>query len=221
MVACANNTISDCDMSLLVVEPKMPGDTEKRIIESFKKANTPAMLVINKTDTVKRSELLPVISEYTSLYDFKEVVPLSALKKDNIDTLLKLLEGCLTEGPFYYPEDMKTDSDTPTFICELIREKMLKLLNEEIPHGVAVEAVTFEDGKKLLKCGVNIYCEKEGHKKIIIGKNGELIKKIGTHAREELERKYNKKVFLDLWIKVKPDWRNNPSRIKSFGIGDL
>lgn len=220
MVACANNVISDCDISLLVVEPKMPGDTEKRIIKSFEKANTPAILIINKTDTVKKAELLPIIAEYAKLYDFKEFVPLSALKKDNVDTLVEILKGFLTEGPFYYPEDMKTDSDTPTFICEVIREKMLKLLNEEIPHGVAVETVSFEDSERLLKCGVNIYCEKDGHKKIIIGKKGDLIKKIGTLAREELEKKYSKKVFLDLWIKVKPDWRNNPMKIKSFGIGD-
>lgn len=220
MVACANNTISDCDLSLLVVEPRFPGDTEKNIIDDFKKSKTPAILVVNKTDTVKSSDLLPVISEYTKLYDFKEVVPLSALKKENIDTLIEILKGYTEEGPFYYPEDMETDSDTLTFFCEIIREKMLKLINEEIPHGVAVEPVTFEEGGKLIKCGVNIYCERDSHKKIIIGKNGELIKKIGMYAREELEKKYGKKVFLDLWVKVKPDWRNNPSRIKSFKIGD-
>jgi len=220
MVSCAENVISDCDLSLLVVEPKLPGDTEKKIIEDFKKSKTDAILVVNKTDTVKSAELLPVISEYTKLYDFKEVVPLSALKKDNIKTLIEILKNYAQEGPFYYPEDMETDTDDATFICEIIREKMLRLINEEIPHGVAVETVTFEDTKTLLKCGVNIYCEKESHKKIIIGKNGELIKKIGTMAREELEKKHSKKVFLDLWVKVKPDWRNNPSRIKSFKIGD-
>ncbi len=220
MVNCAQNVISDCDLSLLVVEPKFPGDTEKKIIEDFKKAGTDAILVVNKTDTVKKTELLPVISEYTKLYDFKEVIPLSALKKDNIKTLIEILKDYAQEGPFYYPTDMETDTDDATFICEVIREKMLRLIDEEIPHGVAVETVTYEDTKTLLKCGVNIYCEKETHKKIIIGKNGELIKKIGTMAREELEKKHGKKIFLDLWVKVKPDWRNNPSRIKSFKIGD-
>lgn len=220
MIACAENTVSDCDITLLVVEPRLAGDTEKKIIEDFKKSQTPAILVINKTDTVKKAELLPIIAEYTKLYDFKEVVPLSALKKDNINTLIELLKTYAEEGPFYYPEDMETDTDDPTFICEVIREKMLKLINEEIPHGVAVEAVTYDDGERLLKCGVNIYCERDSHKKIIIGKNGELIKKIGTLAREELEKKHGKKVFLDLWVKVKPDWRNNPSRIKNFKIGD-
>lgn len=221
MVACAGNVISDCDLSLLVVEPKLPGDTEQKIINDFKKSDIPAILVVNKTDTVKKAELLPVIAEYTKLYDFKEVVPLSALKKENIRTLIDILKDYSEEGPFYYPEDMETDTDEPTFICEIIREKMLRLINEEVPHGVAVETVTYENGKNLLKCGVNIYCEKESHKKIIIGKNGELIKQIGTMAREELEKKYGKKVFLDLWVKVKPDWRNNPARIKSFKIGDF
>lgn len=220
MVACAGNVISDCDLSLLVVEPRLPGDIEKKIINDFKKSDIPAILVVNKTDTVKSADLLPVITEYTALYDFKEVVPLSALKKENIGTLIDILKDYTEEGPFYYPEDMETDTDDPTFICEIIREKMLKLIDEEIPHGVAVETVTYEDGTKLLKCGVNIYCERESHKKIIIGKNGELIKKIGTLSREELEKKHGKKVFLDLWVKVKPDWRNNPARIKSFKIGD-
>lgn len=221
MTACAENTVSDCDISLLVAEPRMPGDTEKAIINNFKKGKVRAILIINKTDTVKKAELLPVIAEYTKLYDFLEVVPVSALKKDNIKTLKEILRGYLTEGPFYYPEDMKTDTDKPNYICELVREKMLKLIDEEIPHGVAVSTVTYEETDGLIKCAVNIYCEKESHKKIIIGKNGSLIKKIGTYAREELERKYGKKVFLDLWIKVTPDWRNNSSRIKSFGIGDF
>lgn len=221
MVKSATNTISDCDLSLLVVEPRNPGDTEKNIISDFKKGNVPAILVINKTDTVKKAELLPVITEYMKLYDFKEVVPLSALKSDNIDTLIEILKGYAQESPFYYPEDMITDSDTPTFFCEIIREKMLKLIDEEIPHGVAVEIMSFSEGEKLIKCSVNIYCERDTHKKIIIGKNGELIKKIGTYAREELEKKYKKKVFLDLWVKVKEDWRNNPSKIRSFGIGDF
>jgi GTP-binding protein Era len=221
MVTVANNAVLDSDTTVLVVEPRLPGDIEKNILNGFKKNNTDAILVINKIDTVRKDSLLPVISEYSELYDFKNIVPISGLKQDGLDILLDILKENLIEGPFFYPPEMKTDTDERTAVCEVVREKLLILLNEEIPHGIAVEAIVFENGKSLLKIGVNIYCERDGHKRIIIGKNGDLLKKVGTLAREELEKKYGKKVHLELWVKVNPDWRNNIYKIKSLGLSDL
>lgn len=221
MVTAANNAVLDSDTTVLVVEPRLPGDIEKNIINGFKKNNTDAILVINKIDTVRKDSLLPVISGYSELYDFKNIVPISGLKQDGLDILLDILKENLIEGPFFYPPEMKTDTDERTSVCEVVREKLLILLNEEIPHGIAVEAIVFENGKSLLKIGVNIYCERDGHKRIIIGKNGDLLKKVGTLAREELEKKYRKKVHLELWVKVNPDWRNNIYKIKSLGLSDL
>ncbi len=221
MMSAANGAVADCDLTVLVAEPKFPGDIEKRIIENFKKNNTLAILVINKIDTIPKDRLLPIISEYSKLYDFIEIIPLSALKRDGVSLLVSILKEHLMEGPFFYPEDMKTDSDVRTQICEIIREKLLRLLNEEIPHGLALETVVMEESKNLMKCGVNIYCEKDGHKRIIIGKEGAFIKKIGMLAREELERKFGKKVHLELWVKVNRDWRNNIYKIRSFGLGDV
>ena len=221
MVSVANNTVTDSDVTVLVVEPRLPGDIEKNIIRGFSKNNIKAILVINKIDTIKKDTLLPVISEYSQLYDFMNIIPISAMKRDGIDILLNILKENLIEGPFFYPPEMKTDVDERTGVCEVVREKLLKLLNEEVPHGIALENVIYEDLGTLLKLGINIYCERDGHKRIIIGKNGDLIKKAGTYAREELEKKLGKKIHLDLWVKVTPDWRNNIYKIKSFGLGDL
>ena len=221
MMAAANGAITDCDVTVLVAEPRLPGEIEKKIIQGFQKNHIPAILVLNKIDTVPKENLLPVILEYSQLYDFIEIIPVSALKRDGIDLLISALKKHLVEGPFFYPEDMKTDMDERTAVCEIVREKLLKLLNEEIPHGLALETVVMEQSAKLLKCGVNIYCEKDGHKRIIIGKDGAFIKKIGMLAREELEKKYGKKVHLELWVKVNRDWRNNIYKIRSFGLGDV
>ena len=221
MVSAANSTVTDSDVTVLVVEPRIPGDIEKNIINGFVKNNIKAILVINKIDTVKKDTLLPVISEYSALYDFMNIIPVSAMKRDGIEILLDILKENLIEGPFFYPPEMKTDVDERTAVCEVVREKLLKLLNEEIPHGLALENVVYEDLGTLLKLGINIYCERDGHKRIIIGKKGDLIKKAGTYAREELERKLNKKIHLELWVKVTPDWRNNIYKIRSFGLTDL
>ncbi len=221
MVAAAEASAAECDVCVLVCDSKFPGDTEKKIIENLKKAEMPCILVINKIDRIEKEKLLPIIEEYSKLYDFDEIIPISALKRNGIEILKKSLEKHLVEGPFYYPEYMKSDNSEATYFCEIVREKILRQLNEEVPHGVALEAVTFEDGKTLMECTMNIYCERESHKKIIIGKNGETLKRIGTYAREELEKKYSKKVFLQLWVKVRPDWRNNINKIRSFGLADI
>lgn len=221
MVSMAENSASDCDVCVLVCDVKAPGDTEKNILSKLKKANMKCILVINKIDKIEKTVLLPIIEEYSKLYDFEDIIPISALKKNGIDILKKSLENFLVDGPFYYPEFMKSDNDEATYFCEIVREKILRQLNEEVPHGVALEPVTFEEQKGLISVSVNIYCEKESHKKIIIGKNGETLKRIGSYAREELEKKYGKKVFLQLWVKVRTDWRNDIKRIKNFGLADM
>jgi len=220
MVSAANNTVTDSDVTVLVVEPRLSGDIEKNIIKGFSKNKIKAILVINKIDTIRKDALLPIIAEYSELYDFMNIIPVSAMKRDGIDILLDVLKENLIEGPFFYPPEMKTDVDRRTAVCEVVREKLLKLLNEEIPHGLALENVIYEDLGNLLKLGINIYCERDGHKRIIIGKNGDLIKKAGTYAREELEKKLGKKIHLELWVKVTPDWRNNIYKIKGFGLLD-
>lgn len=221
MVSMAENSASDCDVCVLVCECKTPGDIEKSILEKLKKANMKCILVINKIDKIEKPALLPVIEEYSKLYDFEDIIPISATKKNGIDILKKSLEKFLVDGPFYYPEYMKSDNDEATYFCEIVREKILRQLNEEVPHGVALEPVLFEEKKGVISATINIYCEKESHKKIIIGKNGETLKRIGTYAREELEKKYHKKVFIELWVKVRTDWRNNINRIKNFGLADM
>lgn len=221
MVSMAENSASDCDVCVLVCDAKAPGDTEKNILSKLKKANMKCILVINKIDKIEKTVLLPIIEEYSKLYDFEDIIPISALRKNGIDILKKSLEKFLVDGPFYYPEYMKSDNDEATYFCEIVREKILRQLNEEVPHGVALEPVTFEEQKGLISASVNIYCEKESHKKIIIGKNGETLKRIGSYAREELEKKYKKKVFLQLWVKVRNDWRNDIRRIKNFGLADM
>jgi len=221
MVSAANNTVTDSDVTVLVVEPRLPGDIEKNIINGFIKNKIRAILVVNKIDTVRKDLLLPVISAYSELYDFMNIIPISAMKRDGVDILLDVLKGTLIDGPFFYPPEMKTDVDERTAVCEVVREKLLKLLNEEIPHGLALENVIYEDLGTLLKLGINIYCERDGHKRIIIGKNGDLIKKAGTYAREELEKKLGKKIHLELWVKVTPDWRNNIYKIRSLGLSDI
>ncbi len=221
MVSMAESSASDCDVCVLVCEGKAPGDIEKNILEKLKKGNMKCILVINKIDKVEKTSLLPVIEEYSKLYDFEDIIPISALKRNGIDILKKSLEKFLVDGPFYYPEYMKSDNDEATYFCEIVREKILRQLNEEVPHGVALEPVIFETKKGVISATINIYCEKESHKKIIIGKNGETLKRIGTYAREELEKKYNKKVFIELWVKVRNDWRNDIRRIKNFGLADM
>ena len=216
MVSRAKTTVTDSDMAVLVVEPRLPGDIEKTIIRSFQKNNIHAILAVNKIDTINKANLLPVISAYSELYGFSDIVPISSLKRDGVDILLNIIKKNMVEGPFYYPDYMKSDVDERTAICEVVREKFLKLLNEEVPHGLALETIVYEDTENLLTLGINVYCEREGHKRIIIGKNGDLIKKVGTYAREELEKKYDKKIFLELWVKIDADWRNKPNKIKNF-----
>jgi len=219
MVNSANQAMADTDAILLLVEP-IPnvGRTEEKIIARLKKQNTPVILVINKIDTVQKDILLSVIAAYTATFDFAAVVPISARRADGVDTVKKELEPFIKPGPQYFPEDMITDQPQRQMAAEVIREKLLRSLNKEVPHGIAIEIFSMEETETQVIIDANIYCEKQSHKGIIIGKGGEMLKKIGTEARLDLERMHDKKVFLTLWVKVNEDWRNKRGKIANFGF---
>jgi len=219
MVKNARDAMADTDAILLLVEPiANVGRTEEKIIEGLKKQKSPVILVINKIDTVKKDILLEVITKYTSVFDFAAVVPISARRNDGVDTLKQEIMPFIHEGPQFFPEDMITDQPERQIAAEIIREKLLRSLNKEVPHGIAIEIFSMKDKKDSLKIEANIYCEKQSHKGIIIGHGGDMLKKIGTQAREELERIHDKKVYLDLWVKVNEDWRNKRGKIANFGF---
>ncbi len=219
MVKNATEAMHDTDVILFLVEPiANVGRTEERIIEGLKKQKAPVILVINKIDTVKKDVLLEVIAKYTQKHDFCAVVPISAMRKNGIDALMDEITPHIPEGPKFYPEDMITDQPERQMAAEVIREKLLRSLDKEVPHGIAIEIFSMKDTKDKLKIEANIYCEKQSHKGIIIGKSGALLKKIGTQAREDLERMHEKKVYLELWVKVNEDWRNKRGKIANFGF---
>ncbi|MBR5157386.1 MAG: GTPase Era [Clostridia bacterium] len=218
MVKSAQTAMRDVDAVLFLVEPiDNVGRTEEKIIEDLKKSDCPVILVINKIDKIKREELFSIITKYTEKFDFRAVVPISAQKKDGIDLLKKELYALIPEGPMFYPEDMVTDQPERQIVAETIREKILRNLDKEVPHGIAIEIMKMKDKGKTVEIIANIYCEKMSHKGILIGKNGEMMKKIGQLAREDMEKMLDKKVYLELWVKVKEDWRNRDSLIRNFG----
>ena len=220
MVNVAERTLREVDVILWLVEPStFIGAGERHIAEQLKKAKTPVILVINKTDTVKREEILVFIDTYRKLYDFDEIVPVSALNGDNTDTLIEQIFKYLPYGPQYYDEDTVTDQPMRQIVAELIREKALRCLDEEIPHGIAVSIDQMKERKGGGICDIDatIICEKDSHKGIIIGKQGAMLKKIGSAARYEIERMMDMKVNLKLWVKVKKDWRDSDYLIKNFG----
>lgn len=220
MVNVAERTLREVDVILWLVEPStFIGAGERHIAEQLKKAKTPVILVINKTDTVKREEILVFIDTYRKLYDFDEIVPVSALNGDNTDTLIEQIFKYLPYGPQYFDEDTVTDQPMRQIVAELIREKALRCLDEEIPHGIAVSIDQMKERKDGGICDIDatIICEKDSHKGIIIGKQGAMLKKIGSAARYEIERMMEMKVNLKLWVKVKKDWRDSDYLIKNFG----
>lgn len=220
MVNVAERTLREVDVILWLVEPStFIGAGERHIAEQLKKAKTPVILVINKTDTVKREEILTFIDAYRKLFDFDEIVPVSALNGDNTDTLIEQIFKYLPYGPQYYDEDTVTDQPMRQIVAELIREKALRCLDEEIPHGIAVSIDQMKERKGGGICDIDatIICEKDSHKGIIIGKQGAMLKKIGSAARYEIERMMEMKVNLKLWVKVKKDWRDSDYLIKNFG----
>jgi len=221
MMKSVDNTISDVDFLLMVVEPKDEiSQSEYKIMEKI--GDVPAILVINKADTVRKEELLPVIDAYAKAHEFKEIVFVSAKTNYRMDELKSVIKDNLNQGPMYYPEDMVTDQQERQIIAEIIREKMLNLLDKEVPHGVAIEIIKMKSIDKndnpMYDISANIYCEKASHKGIIIGAGGRTLKHIGTLARKEAEAMLSAKVYLELWVKVKSDWRNSNNMLKEFGL---
>lgn len=220
MVKSAETTFSNVDVILYLVEPyEKIKDSDMSIIEKLKATKTPVFLIINKVDTVDKPELLKVIDSYSKQLDFAEIIPVSALKGSNKDNLLETVAKYLPEGPKYFPDDMITDQPERQLVAELIREKGLKLLQEEIPHGIAVEITSMKKRDKgdIVDIEATIYCERETHKGIIIGKQGSMLKKIGSNARYDIERLLGNPVNLQLWVKVKKDWRDSDFLLKNFG----
>lgn len=218
MVGVAERTLSEVDVVLWLVEPTdYIGAGEQHIIEQLKKVKTPVILVINKTDTVKKEEILRFIDVYRKQMDFQEIVPVSALKGDNTDTLIQCIMKYLPYGPAFYDEDTITDQPMRQIVAELIREKALRCLDEEIPHGVAVSIESMKYRKSICDIEATIVCERDSHKGIIIGKGGSMLKKIGSTARPDIEDLLEMQVNLQLWVKVKKDWRDSDFLLKNFG----
>lgn len=222
MVNVVNQSVADVDAVILLVEPiANVGPQEQELIEKIKEANVPAILVINKIDTVEKENLLPVIAAYKDLMDFVDVIPISAKWHDGLDSLMQVCDGFAQEGPFMFPEGISTDMPEKQVMAEIIREKLLWNLEREIPHGTAVEITKFsERDSGVIDIDATIYCEKASHKGIIIGKRGAMLKEIGQQARADIERMLDAKVFLELWVKVKEGWRNNQYQMRNFGYED-
>ena len=220
MVNVVRESVSDVDAVLLLVEP-IPhvGEPEGQLIARIKALGCPAVLAINKADTLEQKEkLLEVIQVYSGEYDFDAVVPISARTGQGVEELLNVLEGFLPEGPQLFPEDMTSDQPERQMMAEIMREKLLLLLDKEIPHGTAVEITRFaERDDEVIEVEATIYCEKNSHKGIIIGKGGGMLKKASTLARQDMEKFIGAKVFLKTWVKVKENWRDNPAAIQNFG----
>lgn len=220
MVNVVRESVADVDCVLLLVEPVAAiGPQEEALIERLRENASPAVLVINKIDTVEKSRLLEVIALYSSAYQFDAVIPISAKTGDGLGILMDELEKYASEGPHFFPDDMITDQPERQICAELVREKLLRCLNKEIPHGTAVEVTKFserDDG--IIDLEVTIYCEKDSHKGIIIGKKGAMLKKIGELAREDIEEFMGTKVYLQTWVKVKENWRDSMASLRNFGF---
>lgn len=218
MVNIAERTIKEVDVVLWLVEPtNYIGAGEQHIIEQLKKVTTPVILVINKIDTVKKEELFGFIDTYRKEMDFAEIVPVSALKKENTDELIKCIMKYMPYGPAFYDEDTITDQPQRQIVAEMIREKALRLLEEEIPHGIAVTIERMKWRGRIVDIDATIICERDSHKGIIIGKQGNMLKRIGTNARKDIENMLECQVNLQLWVKVKKDWRDSDFLLKNFG----
>ncbi len=220
MVHVAENSLRDVDVILWLVEPSnYVGAGEQHIVKQLEKAKLPVILIINKIDTVEREKILEYIDTYRKIYDFDEIIPVSALRGTNLSDVIDSIYKYLPYGPMFYDEDTVTDQPKRQIVAEIIREKSLHALEEEVPHGIAVVIESMKDRKKgnMTDIEATIVCERESHKGIIIGKGGAMLKKIGSNARFEIERLLERKVNLKLWVKVKKDWRDSDSLMKNFG----
>ena len=218
MVRTAMEALNEVDVILFMVEPHQPDAGDKAVIDLLKKVRSPVFLLINKIDTIRKQELLPLIEGFRGIYDFREIVPVSAMKQDGIDLLMKKVRDYLPQGPQYYPDDLITDQLERFMVSEIVREKIMEETEEELPYSVAVEVAGWserDDGLISISC--NIYVERDGQKAIIIGKRGAMLKSIGSAARIDIEKLLNTKVFLELWVKVKKNWRNDAQLLKDLG----
>lgn len=218
MVKTANSAMQDGDAVILVADVGFePGDVEKNVIKYLKQSETPAILALNKVDLCRREQIAATIAAYAALHDFFAVVPISAKKGKYVDELMDECAKLLHEGEWFYDEDMITDQPQRQMAAEIIREKILRTLDKEIPHGVAVVIEEYREEDGLVRIRAEIYCEKASHKGILVGKNGETLKRIGSYARDDLEKLLDCKVYLNLWVKVKENWRDSQRGILNFG----
>ena len=222
MVNVARESIADVDLTLLVVEPiPAVGPQEEGLIEKIKGSKCPAILAINKIDTIEKDKLLEVIAAYSQAATFDAIIPISAKTGDGVEELLKVCEKYAIEGPFLFDEDLTTDQPERQVMAEIIREKLLWCLEKEIPHGTAVEITRFsERDSGVIDIDATIYCEKASHKGIIIGKQGAMLKKISSMARQDCEKFMGTKVYLTTWVKVKENWRDSDFLVRNFGYND-
>lgn len=217
MVKTALETYKEVDLILLMIDPGEPGQGDRHIIETLRSIKKPVFLLINKVDTVEKHKILPLIEQYQKIFDFSEIVPISALKGDNLDRLLETIIMNTHEGPQYYPDDMVTDQLERFMVAEIIREKVMEHTKEEVPYSVAVVVEEFREEKELVFIRALIYVERDSQKGILIGKGGRMLKKIGTLARKDIEGLLGIRVFLELWVKVKEGWRQDERVLKEFG----
>ena len=223
MVKVVKESVADVDAVILMVEPiASAGAQELALIEQIKQSGSPAVLVINKIDTVEKQALLEVITAYAALHDFEAVVPICARTGEGVDELLTELEKLAQPGPKLFPEDMVTDQPERQVCAEIVREKLLYCLDKEIPHGTAVVVTKFSERieTEIIDLDVTIFCEKASHKGIIIGKNGEMLKKVGEMARKDIEKFMGTKVYLQTWVKVKENWRDSDAMLRNFGYSE-
>ncbi|WMJ90035.1 GTPase Era [Anaerocolumna sp. MB42-C2] len=224
MVNVAERTLNEVDVILWLVEPTtFIGAGERYIVEQLQKVKTPVVLVINKVDTIKKDEVLKFIAAYKDIYSFADIIPVSALKGENTKQLIDIIFEHLPQGPQYFDEDTITDQPERQIVAELIREKALRLLNDEIPHGIAVAIDRMKErrGSDIIDIDATIVCERDSHKGIIIGKNGEKLKRIGMAARKEIENLLDMHVNLKIWVKVKKDWRDSDFLLKNYGYNKM
>ena len=222
MVKAVKDSVADVDIILFVVEPKGKIRAEEiELIENFQKLSIPVVLVINKIDTIlEKQQIMARIQEFSGLYPFTAVIPVSALTADGVDLVIEELSNLAEPGIHFFADDTLTDQPERVLVSEMIREKILLLFRQEIPHGIAVSIESMKERKKgdIMDIEATIFCEKSSHKGMLIGKNGSMLKTIGSQAREDIERFFDIKVNLQLWVKVREDWRNKENIIKSFGL---
>ena len=221
MVRTARSAVNDCDGAILVADAGFdPGQTERDLMSAFGRAELPAILALNKTDRVRRERLARTIAAYAALHSFAAVVPVCAKSGRGVDELLAECAQLLHEGEWIFDGDMMTDQSARQMAAEIIREKILRTVDREVPHGIAVTIEDYTEEPQLTSIRAEIYCEKQSHKGILVGKNGETLKRIGSYAREDLERLLGTKVYLNLWVRVRENWRERAQDVRGFGYGE-